>query len=84
VIRKDRSCRAQARRLIPEAIESGRAAGLDGKPLWRYVCRSFPWGTRRNWPYKIWRHEAAVQIGLKRLGVPRKSQPDAPGQGRLF
>lgn len=85
MLSNDRTWRSQAARLIPEAIESGRAQGLQGKKLWRYVCRSFPWGPRKYWPYKIWRHEAAVQIGLVSRHKPQTPRRrDDPAQGLLF
>lgn len=58
--------RDHARPLIAEAIDLGRKAGLNGKPLRDHVHRAFPWGTREHHPYEIWKSEAALQLGISR------------------
>lgn len=52
--------------LVADAIERGRAAGLDRKKLLKFVHVSFPWGARGNHPYEIWKSEAAHQLGISR------------------
>lgn len=81
-----RTWRDEIRPLVAECIASGRVNGLEGRKLWLHVNRSCPWRSEGYHPYKIWRHEAAVQIGLKSIRLKRNPIPrePAPGQGELF
>lgn len=53
---------------VAEAIESGRAAGLEGAKLARYAAKSYPWGTSQGyWPRKVWVSEVKRQLRLSRM-----------------
>jgi hypothetical protein len=43
--------------VIREALQQGRAEGLEGaEPLAR-VDAAYPFGERRHWPYQVWLRE---------------------------
>ncbi len=54
----------RARYLVERAIADGRAAGLDGKALRRFVTGRYPWGLRENAPYRAWLRETAYQLSV--------------------
>jgi hypothetical protein len=72
-----------ARRVIEGALAEGRAVGLGGKELERFVSARYPWGPRANHPYQIWLDEFARQVRGKRP-TGRERAADLPGQGMLF
>lgn len=43
-----------ARIIIERALRDGRARGLDGKELVKFVDDTYPFGPRQNHPYKCW------------------------------
>ena len=78
--------RDDAAPFIAMAIEEGRAAGLEGKALWRYVSGLRPYMFRvTSHGDKIWRSEMHRQLDSpgRELGQ-RHRPPDAAGQLTLF
>jgi len=85
--------RTTSMRVIFTALESGRAAGLEGNALEQHVSAAYPFGERAMHPYKIWLHEFAKQVrGSKKPFERRKPKAgpkllgEWPGeaQGDLF
>lgn len=51
----------------------------------RALFGHYPFGQRRGWPYKVWRDEIRIQLGLRPVRPKTHSQlSDSPGQQRLF
>jgi hypothetical protein len=46
--------RTHSNRVITDALDSGRAAGLTGKALLKHVDAAYPFGERAMHPHKIW------------------------------
>lgn len=68
--------RAACAPAIATAIEQGRAQGLSGDALRRYVGEhGYPFGERRYWPYKVWLDEVAQQLKRRR---PGHVEPELP------
>lgn len=59
---KESRWRTESRRVITEALASGRAIGLEGKALEKHVSNAYPFGERAMTPYKIWRHVFAQLV----------------------
>lgn len=83
--------RRTARSIIVKALQEGRAQGLAGKPLEKFVSERYPWGERRMHPYKIWLNEFALLVrGERKLmaASKKKASPkligEWPGLGSLF
>lgn len=74
---KHKTWRDEARPLVAEKIALGRARGLEGRALYLWVNRAFPWGQRGYHPYKIWQSEARFQLGLKTPGERAKKRAAA-------
>lgn len=75
--------RHRATPLVAEALREGAAKGMEGRELIRWANAQFPWGPREYHPYEIWKSEVKRQLGLLRLGEPKRPA-DLPGQGMLF
>jgi hypothetical protein len=78
------SWRDAARPRIAAVIE--RVGRSDMVRLRKALREAFPWGQRRNWPYKIWRDECNEQLGVKQARKRARlvaSDLDA-GQKMLF
>jgi hypothetical protein len=86
-----------SRQLCPIAMaaaERGRAMGLEGKELERYVRRERPWWLRSeggHWGARVWSREVDLVVrGIMRpiVRAKRKPQPLKPAgeadQGMLF
>ena len=76
--------RDDCRPIIAGVIAS---VGRDDLPALRRALRAaYPYGERKNFPYKIWCHEIRVQLGQVKFFQPgeRRRVPDAAGQGKLF
>jgi len=71
--------RAEAAKVVQAAIETGEARGLTGPALLRHVRQAYPFGERRNHPYKIWLSEVNRQLG-RSTPKPPKAPPPLPGQ----
>lgn len=58
--------RDRMRPLVGEVVESGRAAGLEGRKLLTYCQRSYPWGNHVGFHgRRIWCSECRVQLKMK-------------------
>lgn len=79
--------RDEARRVAAKAWEDGKARGLEGPALKKFISARYPFGQRARHPYKIW---LDVTRKIMRYGVtPPPSQwghrpADLPGQQKLF
>lgn len=74
--------RNQSRKVILAALDSGRAAGLEGNVLVKHVDAQYPFGLRECHPYKIWLDERKVQ--LRRAGLLPKPKSDPLSMRPLF
>jgi hypothetical protein len=74
--------RMEAAAVISEALEEGRAQGLEGKSLARFVSKAYPFGERTNYPYKVWLHEFERQV--KGVNVPYSSRARQKRRRALF
>jgi len=54
--------RDKARPVITQAIADGRALGLDGPALNRFISGRYPFGKHECHPYKIWLDEVRAQL----------------------
>ncbi len=74
--------RDQARPAVARAIADGKDAGLTGRDLLRHIQAFYPFGSRGNWPYKVWLDEVRCQLGSR----PRKrtQASENPDQKALF
>jgi hypothetical protein len=86
-----RPWRQQAHEAIMAAIAAGKELGLEGRKLELHVSRNgYPFGKRRNHPYKVWLHEFhRVLHGYRGPFDPRakarlRRRAKAPGQLELF
>lgn len=65
--------RDRMRPLVGEAVESGKAEGLEGRKLLTYCQRSYPWRNLvGNHGRKIWCSECRVQLKMKTLAEIRE------------
>jgi hypothetical protein len=64
--------RTVARKHVDLALAEGRAGGLEGKALEKFVRDHYPFGERAMHPYKVW------------LSEVRKSFPAKPNPGPAF
>ena len=78
----------EAREWIGEALEEGRRQGLEGRELERFVSRAYPFGERRNWPYKAWLRafDEIVRGGRRRREkrAAERREKEGPDQKLLF
>lgn len=62
--------------------------GATRKEIMQALVRAYPFGPKRDYPYKIWRLEIRLQLGIdtRKLRNVRPSQRDPvpPEQGALF
>lgn len=79
--------RREAAHVIARTLPTYQAQGLTGKALKRAVGSHYPFGERRNWPYKCWLRELAIAVGEQPRSRPRSRRSgnrDVPGQLLLF
>lgn len=78
--------RDSAAKIIAEVISK---VGLDdAKALRKALREAYPWGPRKQHPYKIWCDEIRVQTGKKKAfnsrGSKHKQPKSCDGQTDLF
>ncbi len=79
--------RDHAQKVAARAWEDGKASGLEGPALKKFISAQYPFGERAMHPYKIW---LDVVKKIMKYGVtPPPSQwgnrpADLPGQAKLF
>ncbi len=71
--------RTEAAKVVQAAIATGEARGLTGPALLRHIREAYPFGPRRNHPYKIWLSEVNRQLGRSTPKPPKIRRP-SPGQ----
>lgn len=84
--------RATIRPIVAELVEMVAACNMDERDAAREFREAWRWGPRRNWPYRVWRDEIALQLGRTRGRItPRRAtawlrqrQAEAAGQIRMF
>jgi len=84
-----KSWREEAAPIIRRAILEGRAQGLDGAKLRRFVSERYPFGERSMYQYKAWLLEMKQQLGPSpKARAAAQAKIDAwnkkVGQGNLF
>lgn len=73
--------RKTSRRIVREVIAQH---GTDDEKVLRRALRgAYPFGERRNWPYKVWLDEIKWQTG-KKPPLGTKTVKSSPGQMELF
>lgn len=88
VVMTTKTWRDKARLVASYAWEEGRATGLEGAALRKYISSRYPFGSRENHPYKIWLGvvKKIMKYGMtpppSEWGRPRPA--DLPGQQKLF
>lgn len=77
------SWRSRARSIIADVIH--RVGTSDPKALRAALREAYPFGERKNHPYKIWCHEVRLQLGLVKVPDRTRSAPaSCEGQLDLF
>lgn len=66
--------RREAWETIEKAKASGKALELEGRELRRHVSKAYPFGERKQWPYKVWLSEMRRHFGRSRE-VPGRTYP---------
>lgn len=56
--------------------------GLSEKEINKALCDAYPFGKKQYYPYRIWRDEIKIQLGLKEP-LPKK-EIENPNQLTLF
>ena len=74
--------RTQARAVIAGVIgKLPDTAGAD--ECRKVVSKAYPFGPRRHWPYRVWREEVRLFLGMPPLAPHRRRRSGGGGQHRV-
>src|SRR5271166_6695787 len=77
--------RIRSQEAIRRAVAEARRRCLEGREIERFVRKEgYPFGTRENWPYKIWCSELRREFRDEKPKVPTRQVKPVPGQLSLF
>lgn len=76
------SWRDECRPIIAAVIATWSAAGE--KAIRKALVAAYPWGEKKDHPYKIWCDEINVQLGKRKFRGPRKKVVKQVGQKEMF
>lgn len=76
------SWRDKARPIIGRVIEETKSD--NEKVIRKALAAAYPWGEKKNFPYKIWCDEINVQLGKRKFRGSRKKTVAQKGQMEIF